>query len=141
MIPWAHIGLAGSFGALLVGWLMVVVRGLYLGRHLFTLNNCQEFALCGPEKGTCVKKQSSEENECLVACDGLYADISDVSLMVKGWIMFCSSLILFTILFFLLVCFQVSRQCCKSLREMMSFFGLTGKDWIALVKYNGYSPT
>ena len=32
-----HIGLARSFGALLVGWLLVVVRGLYLARHLFTL--------------------------------------------------------------------------------------------------------
>ena len=27
MHSWAHIGLAGSFGALLVGWLVVVVRG------------------------------------------------------------------------------------------------------------------
>ena len=31
--------LAGSFGALLVGWLVVVVRGLYLARHIFTLFN------------------------------------------------------------------------------------------------------
>ena len=30
-------GLAGSFGALLVGWSVVVARGLYLARHLFTL--------------------------------------------------------------------------------------------------------
>ena len=30
-------GFAGSFGALLVGWLVVVARGLYLARHLFTL--------------------------------------------------------------------------------------------------------
>ena len=30
-------GLAGSFGALLVGWLVVVAHGLYLARHLFTL--------------------------------------------------------------------------------------------------------
>ena len=30
-------GLAGSFGALLVGWLVVVARGLYLARHIFTL--------------------------------------------------------------------------------------------------------
>ena len=37
MLSWAHIGLAGSFGALLVGWLVVVVRGLYLARLLFTL--------------------------------------------------------------------------------------------------------
>ena len=32
-----HIGLTSSFGALLVGWLVVVARGLYLARHLFTL--------------------------------------------------------------------------------------------------------
>ena len=30
-------GLAGSFGALLVGWLVVVARGLYLENHLLTL--------------------------------------------------------------------------------------------------------
>ena len=30
-------GFAGSFGALLVGRLVVVARGLYLVRHLFTL--------------------------------------------------------------------------------------------------------
>ena len=29
--------LGGSFGALLVDWLVVVARGLYLARHLFTL--------------------------------------------------------------------------------------------------------
>ena len=32
-------GLAGSVGALSVGWLVVVARGLYLARHLFTLYN------------------------------------------------------------------------------------------------------
>ena len=36
MLSWAHIfSLAGSFGALLGGWLVDVVRGLYLARHLF----------------------------------------------------------------------------------------------------------
>ena len=30
-------GLAGSFGALLVDWSVVVARGLYHARHLFTL--------------------------------------------------------------------------------------------------------
>ena len=38
---WPEIGfflsIAGSFGALLVGRLVVVARGLYLARHLFTL--------------------------------------------------------------------------------------------------------
>ena len=33
-------GLASSFGALLVGWLLVVARGLYLTRHLYTLFIC-----------------------------------------------------------------------------------------------------
>ena len=36
MVSLAHIGVAGSFGAL-VGWLVVVARGLYLAIHLFTL--------------------------------------------------------------------------------------------------------
>ena len=30
MLHWAHIGLAGSLGGLLVGWLVAVARGLYL---------------------------------------------------------------------------------------------------------------
>ena len=33
----AFLSIAGSFGALLVGWLVVLARGLYLARHLFTL--------------------------------------------------------------------------------------------------------
>ena len=37
MLSQAFIGLAGSFDALLIGWLVVVVRGLYLARHLTTL--------------------------------------------------------------------------------------------------------
>ena len=37
MLSCAHIGLASSFGALLVGLLVVLTRGLYLARHLFTL--------------------------------------------------------------------------------------------------------
>ena len=32
-----HIGLAGSFGALLVGWSVVMVRGFYLAGHVFIL--------------------------------------------------------------------------------------------------------
>ena len=42
---WPKIGIFGQFGpghagflgALFVGWLVVVARGLYLARHLFTL--------------------------------------------------------------------------------------------------------
>ena len=30
------MGLAGLFGAPLVGWMVVVAHGLYLARHLFT---------------------------------------------------------------------------------------------------------
>ena len=33
----AFLTIACSFGALLVGWLVVVARGMYLARHLFTL--------------------------------------------------------------------------------------------------------
>ena len=33
----AFLTIAISFGALLMGWLVVVARGLYLARHLFTL--------------------------------------------------------------------------------------------------------
>ena len=33
----AFLSIAGSFGALSVGRLVVVARGLYLARHLFTL--------------------------------------------------------------------------------------------------------
>ena len=34
----AFLTIAGPFGALLMGWLVVVARGLYLARHLFTLS-------------------------------------------------------------------------------------------------------
>ena len=37
MLSWAHIGLVDSFGAQLVACFVVVSRGLYLARHLFTL--------------------------------------------------------------------------------------------------------
>ena len=46
---WPKIGVfghAGLFGALLVGRLVVVVRGLYLARHLFTL--CILFTFIDP---------------------------------------------------------------------------------------------
>ena len=34
MLSWEHIGLAGSIGALLVGWSVVVVHGLYLLNYI-----------------------------------------------------------------------------------------------------------
>ena len=37
-------GHAGLFSALLVGWLVVVARGLYLARHLFTLFDSSDTA-------------------------------------------------------------------------------------------------
>ena len=47
-------GLAGSFGVLLVGWLVVVARGLYLARHLFTLSFSYHFLLkCEASKDNC----------------------------------------------------------------------------------------
>ena len=39
-------GHAGFFGALLVGQLVVVARGLYLARHLFTLYNIVQILKC-----------------------------------------------------------------------------------------------
>ena len=49
MLSWAHIfSLAGSFGALLGGWLVDVVRGLYLARHLFTLYAITTYAYPQP---------------------------------------------------------------------------------------------
>ena len=42
MLSWAHIGLAGPFGAV-DGLVSGLARGLYLARHLSTLFiNCQE---------------------------------------------------------------------------------------------------
>ena len=40
----------------------------------------QEFSLCSPEKQNCVANLTLTEEECLVPCDGLYADITDDSL-------------------------------------------------------------
>ena len=37
MLDWVTGCSKLSYGALLVGWLVVVARGLYLARHLFTL--------------------------------------------------------------------------------------------------------
>ena len=54
-------------------------------KYFFT---CQDFPSCGPEKENCVTNQTMKDENCLVSCDGLYADISDGSLkknMVKGW--------------------------------------------------------
>ena len=40
----------------------------------------QESIACGPEKEHCVKNQTLKDKNCLVSCEGLYADISDDSL-------------------------------------------------------------
>ena len=65
---WPKIGIFGQFGpghaglfsALLVGWLVVVARGLYLARHLFTLvyilNNGQIFLSPGNFSRYCFPK-------------------------------------------------------------------------------------
>ena len=47
----------------------------------------QDFAYCGPEQENCLANQTLKNKECLVSCEGLYADIADVSLrqdMMKG---------------------------------------------------------
>ena len=41
----AFLSIAGSFGTLLVGWLVVVARGLYLARYLFTYPELWQFSL------------------------------------------------------------------------------------------------
>ena len=38
---------------------------------------------CGPEQESCISKQILNDDSCLVACDGLYADITDHSLQQK----------------------------------------------------------
>ena len=64
---WPKIGIFGQFGpghaglfsALLVGQLVVVARGLYLARHLFTLSLPQKHRIClltQPEVVTMAKK-------------------------------------------------------------------------------------
>ena len=40
MLSLAHIGFAGLFGALLVGWLVVVVRGMYLATPIYIMIQC-----------------------------------------------------------------------------------------------------
>ena len=39
----------------------------------------QVLGMCGPEKECCVGNQTLRDNNCLVPCTGLYADISDDS--------------------------------------------------------------
>ena len=43
MLSWAHTVLAGLFGALLVGWLVVVARGLFHARHILTMGKQWKF--------------------------------------------------------------------------------------------------
>ena len=38
---------------------------------------------CGPEHEDSVAKQTLKDDSCLVACDGLYADISDENFQLK----------------------------------------------------------
>ena len=40
----------------------------------------QDFALCGPWEEICIANQTLKDENCLVPCTGLYADISDDSL-------------------------------------------------------------
>ena len=51
-----YIGLASSFGALLVGWFLVLVHGLYLARHLFTLYAITTYAYPKPHPRTIFQK-------------------------------------------------------------------------------------
>ena len=40
----------------------------------------QDIPYCGPEKETCVANVTLKDKACLISCDGLYADIEDISL-------------------------------------------------------------
>ena len=40
----------------------------------------QEIPHCGPEKETCVANVTLKDKECLIPCDGLYADIENFDL-------------------------------------------------------------
>ena len=51
----------------------------YLENKIFSIS--QESRACGPETEHCVKNQTLKDKNCLVSCDGLYADISDDSLI------------------------------------------------------------
>ena len=60
MLSLAHIGLAGSFGALLVGWSVVVARVLYIARlyHRLKAGEHKVFILCSldfPFKNTLLR--------------------------------------------------------------------------------------
>ena len=50
----------------------------YLENKIFSIS--QESRACGPETEHCVKNQTLKDKNCLVSCEGLYADISDDSL-------------------------------------------------------------
>ena len=57
---------------------------------------------CSPEKEDCVKNQALKYKDCLVPCSGLYADIEDMSHVMKGIDVLEQ--------IFLLVIFQVSTH-------------------------------
>ena len=40
----------------------------------------QEIPYCGPEKETCIANVTLKDKECLIPCDGLYADIENFDL-------------------------------------------------------------
>ena len=44
------------------------------------LLNLQDVPFCGLDKESCVAKQTLNDKNCLVTCDGLYADVEDDSL-------------------------------------------------------------
>ena len=73
----------------------------YFENKIFSIP--QDSRECGPMKENCVKKQILKDKNCLVSCDGLYADISDGSLkknMVKGWFIVVFFLVGWEMIFF-----------------------------------------
>ena len=45
--------------------------------------NLQDVPFCGLDKESCVAKQTLNDKNCLVTCDGLYADVEDDSLKIS----------------------------------------------------------
>ena len=62
-------------------------------------SHLQVLAFCGPDKERCVANQTLTDENCLIPCSGLYADVADDSLkqtvqafdqtMIRGSVNLC----------------------------------------------------
>ena len=48
--------------------------------EILSLCLLQEIPYCGREKETCIANVTLRDNECLIPCEGLYADIENFDL-------------------------------------------------------------